>query len=421
MLTAKELESEFQRVRSNSTALCGPLEAEDYCLQGMADASPPKWHLAHTTWFFETFVLKEWLADYQSWRPLFEHLFNSYYNAVGQPFSRPLRGMLSRPCVAEVMDYRRLIDERILSLMLANQDDNHLLKRIELGLHHEQQHQELLLTDIKYSFSLNPLLPAYQKADDGVCHADSALPKSVTPQWQDFEGGLLNIGCEGNGFCFDNETPVHQQFIQPFSLAQLPVTNGEYLQFIHDGGYHNAALWLADGWDQLQQRSLAAPLYWKEISPGHWRQFTLHGESEIDTQAPVCHISYYEADAFTRWSGTRLPTEYEWEYAARNLPVSGNFLGRGLFHPQRVENADSLAQIFGDVWEWTSSSYLPYPGYSPDSGAVGEYNGKFMCNQQVLKGGSCVSDNAHIRPSYRNFFHPGARWQFSGLRVARSI
>ena len=410
---------EFQRVRRNSLALCEPLEIEDYGLQGMASTSPPKWHLAHTTWFFETFVLRPYRPGYRPWHPAFEHLFNSYYNGIGTPFNRPQRGLLSRPAVAEVLRYRAAIDEQILELIADDSVVNReILARIELGLHHERQHQELLLTDLKYSFNLNPLKPAYHTP--AVAEEISAIEDAYP--WCTFEGGLVDIGASGNnGFAFDNEMPRHQQYVAPYALAQRPVSNGDFLAFLEDDGYRRAEFWLADGWDLIQREKLSAPLYWRHTESG-WRQFTLGGERALVAEEIACHLSYYEADAYARWIGARLPTEAEWEYAARNQAVAGNFAAQGLFHPRQAgADGNRLAQLFGDVWEWTASSYSPYPGYQPAAGAIGEYNGKFMSNQMVLRGGSCVSDAAHIRATYRNFFYPGDRWQFSGARLARSL
>ncbi|KJS05886.1 MAG: hypothetical protein VR73_11290 [Gammaproteobacteria bacterium BRH_c0] len=415
-MTPATIAAQFQRVRANSIALCEPLELEDYGLQAMASTSPPKWHLAHTTWFFETFVLVPYIHNYQRWHPAFEHLFNSYYNGIGTPFSRPQRGLLSRPSVSEVMEYRRAIDERILTLLESSQTlGRNILETIELGLHHEQQHQELLLTDLKYSFHVNPLQPAY-RASRRPAEVTQAEPEDP---WVAFEGGVVEVGAEGQGFCFDNETPRHRQYLEPFCLAWRPVSNSDVLAFMADGGYQRPELWLADGWDLVQRERLTAPLYWQRSDNG-WRHFTLAGQVPLVANQTACHLSYYEADAYARWAWARLPTEAEWEHAAKSQVVAGNFIDTGQCHPDVAVSSSPLAQLFGDVWEWTSSSYSPYPGYAPAAGAIGEYNGKFMCNQMVLRGGSCVSDRAHIRATYRNFFYPADRWQFSGLRLARS-
>lgn len=421
-LSGTQLGNEFQRVRKNSTALCAPLEIEDYGLQAMACTSPPKWHLAHTSWFFETFVLRPYVRDYQPWHPAFGHLFNSYYNGIGMPFNRPQRGLLSRPTVAEVQRYRAHIDEQVM-ILLASGDGGELdggpdvLSRIELGLHHEQQHQELLLTDLKYSFHINPLKPSY-------CHtlpATNSKNSDEKNSWQQFAGGVLEIGADNSSFAFDNETPRHRHYLEPYSLARRPVSNGDFLAFIEDGGYRRAELWLADGWDQVQRGNWCHPLYWRREGEC-WHQFTLAGEVPLIEAQTACHLSFYEADAYARWAGARLPSEAEWEYAAADQPVQGNFAAQGLFHPRPAAPANGqLAQLFGDIWEWTASAYSPYPGFKIATGAIGEYNGKFMSNQMVLRGGSCVSDAAHIRATYRNFFYPADRWQFSGLRLARSL
>lgn len=419
--TAHRLEKEYQRVRAQSVMLCEPLETEDYGLQAMDCTSPPKWHLAHTTWFFETFVLLVFDYRYQPWHPLFEHLFNSYYQGIGRPYARPRRGLLSRPTVEEIYEYRRVIDDRILDLMAgAGGDDPVILKRIELGLHHELQHQELLLTDLKYSFHVNPLLPSYRS---------SHLLKSPPLQplhWMDYPAQVHRIGANGNGFCFDNELPSHREFVESFELASRPVSNKEFLEFVLDDGYLRPELWLSDGWETVRNHNWRAPLYWryKNSSIGH---YSLFGESELDLDAPVCHVSYYEADAYARWAGARLPTEAEWEIAARSQPVAGNFLDSDILHPIGCRpsgcaaSSTPPAQLFGDVWEWTASAYSPYPGFRAATGAIGEYNGKFMSGQMVLRGGSCVSDAAHIRASYRNFFYPSDQWQFSGIRLARNF
>lgn len=415
--TTSHLADEFRRVREQSLTLCQPLEIEDYGLQAMANTSPPKWHLAHTTWFFETFVLRPFFPGWREWNPLFEHLFNSYYNGVGTPFHRPDRGLLSRPTVAEVHRYRRATDEQVMALLDSPEGEHpEVRRRLEMGLHHEHQHQELLLTDLKYSFHANPLLPAYQRP------ATAPARRAASPlRWVAFPEGVYHIGADGEDFCFDNERPRHRRFLEPFELASRPVTNGEFLAFMADGGYRRPELWLSDGWDEIQSENRQAPLYWRHTEEG-WRHFTLAGEVPVDPEAPVCHLSYYEADACARWADARLPTEAEWETAASGYPVAGNLLDSGLFHPAvNPTPGDGLVQLFGDVWEWTASAYGPYPGFRPAEGAIGEYNGKFMCNQMVLRGGSCVSDAAHIRATYRNFFYPPDRWQFTGLRLARSL
>jgi len=390
--------------------LCETLELEDFVVQSMPDASPVKWHLAHTSWFFETFVLAPHASGYRPFREGWDLLFNSYYVAAGPRHPRPERGLLTRPTVAEVRAYRASVDAALgafLASTAAAAPEAAAL--VELGLHHEQQHQELLLTDIHHAFSRNPLAPVFR--------ARPAPPPSVaTPlRWHQHEGGLVRIGHEGAGFAFDNEGPAHQAFLQPFDIASRPVTAGEYLAFIEDGGYQRAELWLSDGFAAAQAGGWEAPLYWTRREGGWWR-FTLHGEWPVDPGAPVTHVSYYEADAFARWAGSRLPTEAEWETAALSSPAGGQFVEDGWLEPLATAGDATLP---GGAWAWTSSPYVGYPGFRPAAGAVGEYNGKFMVNQLVLRGGSCLSPRSHLRPSYRNFFPPGARWQMTGIRLAR--
>lgn len=404
----------FEAVRAVTTSLAAPLSAEDCAIQSMADASPVKWHLAHTTWFFETFVLEPHAPGYRAFHPAFRVLFNSYYNAIGARHPRPERGMLSRPGRDEISAYRRHVDAAMCALLEHPLPDA-LAERVELGLHHEQQHQELIVTDLKHLFSRNPLKPAYL---EGAAPVSMAAPE---PHWIAFDGGMQQIGHAGDGFCFDNETPRHRVWLAPFAIASCPVTQGDFIAFIDDGGYRRPELWLAAGWDAVTAHGWQAPLYW-EYRDGAWFTFTLHGEAPVDPHAPVCHVSFYEADAFARWAGARLPTEAEWEVAARNAPREGNFLERGALQPLAPREAPppgALAQAFGDVWEWTRSDYGPYPGFRAAAGAIGEYNGKFMCGQYVLRGGSCATCADHIRLTYRNFFPPQARWQFTGLRLAR--
>ncbi len=403
----------FLAVRAQSEALTAPLETEDYGLQAMPDASPPKWHLAHTTWFFETFILLPFASGYRVFHPLYEHLFNSYYNGVGQPFSRPERGQLSRPTVAEVYAYRRHVDDALVALLAEPGDATHdeVLRRVELGLNHEQQHQELLLTDLKYSFSRNPLAPAYRTDLEPAAPSEDAQTQRGT---MGFDGGLVPVGA-ASGFAFDNETPRHQVYLAPFALADRLVTNGEYLEFVRAGGYAQHELWLSDGWSAVQSRDWRAPIYWRSEGED-WFEFTLGGERSLDLAAPVVHVSAYEADAYARWAGARLPTEFEWEHAASSRnDAGGNFVESDRLHP--VASGGST-QLFGDAWEWTSSAYGPYPGFKSEAGVLGEYNGKFMANQLVLRGGSCVTPESHVRASYRNFFYPPDRWQFSGIRLA---
>jgi ergothioneine biosynthesis protein EgtB len=384
-------------------------------VQSMPDASPTKWHLAHTTWFFETLVLSRFAESYQPYDPSFPFLFNSYYNAVGERIARPSRGTISRPSLEEVRRHRRAIDERVADILgLLSKDALAAAEPIvTLGLHHEQQHQELIVTDIKHAFGSSPLRPAYLEAPP------DAIRRETRPMgWVTYPAGIRWIGHEAPGFAFDNEGPRHKQYVGDFRLADRLVTNAEYLLFLDDRGYERPELWLSDGWDARRQHGWNAPLYW-EHTDGTWRALTLHGLEPIDPCEPVCHVSYFEADAYARWAGARLPTEAEWETAAREAAVEGNFVETNRFHPRPAPSIDSSpAQLFGDVWEWTQSAYLPYPGYRPAAGALGEYNGKFMCNQFVLRGGSCATPRSHIRPTYRNFFPPGARWQFTGIRLA---
>jgi ergothioneine biosynthesis protein EgtB len=408
------LAARYASVRAQTERLAEPLSAEDCALQSMTDASPTKWHLAHTSWYFETFVLEEAAPGYRVFRQPFRVLFNSYYNSVGEQYARPARGLLSRPSLDEVFAYRHHVDRHMAELLDKEPDlDPELCDVILLGLHHEQQHQELVLTDLKHAFGCNPLDPAYRDAPEPEPTAADALA------WHAYEEGLFQFGHDGRGFAFDNELPRHRFFLEAFELASRPVTNGEYLEFIEAGGYRQPTLWLSDGWATLQDRGWEAPLYWRRDRAG-FTTLTLSGRRALRPEEPVCHVSYYEADAFARWSGARLPTEFEWERAAAALPVEGNFAEDGRLHPgPAVRRADAPVQLFGDVWEWTGSPYVPYPGYRPPAGALGEYNGKFMSNQLVLRGGSCATPRSHVRSSYRNFFYPDARWQFSGIRLAR--
>lgn len=410
---------QYRRVRSFSEQLCEPLVTEDYVIQSMPDVSPTKWHLAHVSWFFETFLLSPAIPDYQSLHPQYAYLFNSYYNTLGARHCRPKRGLISRPTVQETYAYRQYVDEHVLNL-LEKLDERQLVELapiITLGLHHEQQHQELMLTDIKHVLSCNPLSPTY------VARAPIQSTSVPPVKWVSFPEGVYWIGHGGEGFAFDNEGPRHQQFVQEFQLASRLVTNGEYLDFLEDGGYKKPLLWLSEGWATVQQEEWQAPLYW-EKRDGRWWIMTLAGMREVELAEPVCHLSYYEADAYARWAGTRLPTEAEWEVAAHDVPVEGNFVEHGLYHPAPLNASATkgkLAQMYGDVWQWTQSSYAPYPNFKPGPGAVGEYNGKFMCNQYVLRGGSCATSRSHIRSTYRNFFPAHAQWQFMGIRLARGI
>jgi ergothioneine biosynthesis protein EgtB len=406
----------FAEIRTQTEALAAPLSPEDCALQSMPDASPVKWHLAHTTWFFETFVLAPHAPGYAVFDPHFRVLFNSYYHGVGDRHPRPERGLLSRPDLTTVRAYRAHVDPAMHNL-LTHDIATDLTALIDLGLHHEQQHQELILTDLKHLFSRNPLRPAYEARWPLLPVKPAALA------WHRHEPGMTSIGHRGDGFAFDNEEPVHQVFVAPFELASRPVTHGEFAAFIADGGYQRPELWLSLGFDVAQAQRWGAPLYWEERD-GRWWTFTLRGMAEIDPHAPVCHVSYFEADAYARWAGARLPTEFEWEVTAKEAAVDGNFVDSGVLHPlpsAGSANSSAPQQLYGDVWEWTSSSYAPYPGFRAAGGAVGEYNGKFMCNQYVLRGGSCATPASHIRATYRNFFPPEARWQFSGIRLARDV
>lgn len=405
----------FHDVRNQSEWLCKRLILEDYVVQTMPDVSPPKWHLAHVSWFFETFILLPYQSGYRPFHPLFNQLFNSYYQGIGVPFPRPQRGFLTRPSVAETYSYRNHVDTQMSDLIahLDRHPEHRKIRRlITLGLNHEQQHQELLLTDIKHIFAQNPLLPKYNAT--GNQH-ESLMP--VDLDWIKMPGGEVWLGHEGNGFCFDNELPRHRTLLNDFLLANRPVTNAEYLQFIEAGGYENPLLWLSDGWTTRQREGWQAPLYWRRIDE-RWQVFTLAGLKPLVPDEPVCHVSYYEADAYATWAGKRLPMEAEWEHAAHDKDTAGNFLDSECFHPLPATNGPGLLQQFGDIWEWTRSPYTAYPGYRPPEGAIGEYNGKFMCNQMVLRGGSCATPAGHIRKSYRNFFYPHNRWQFMGIRLA---
>ena len=438
----------YGRIRRRSEALCEPLEIEDYGVQPIVDASPPKWHLAHTTWFFETFLLAPFLKGYRAFHPSFEYLFNSYYNGVGRPFPRPSRGNLSRPTVAEVLAYRRHVDAAMERLLGA--EDAEVQARTELGLHHEQQHQELLVTDFKVTLGSNPLKPAYRaeksraptdaawQGGDGPSCEGRPLPQdegSALPlRFCRHGGGLARQGMDAGGaFCFDNESPEHRVWLEPFALANRPVTNAEYLEFIEDGGYAKPALWLSEGWAWVQAQGIEAPMYWRCAEDG-WREYRLGGESAVAPHLPVTHVSFYEAEAYAAWAAARLATEAEWEHVARESldnreppvrgAVAGNFADSGRLHPSPAsdvaEPGDAVPmQLFGDCWEWTSSAYRPYPGFTPLPGTLGEYNGKFMSGQQVLRGGSCATPQGHVRPTYRNFFYPPDRWQFTGIRLAK--
>jgi ergothioneine biosynthesis protein EgtB len=401
------LGARYSAVRDTTEELAAPLSPEDQTVQSMPDVSPTKWHRAHTSWFFETFLLEPSLPGYTAFDPDFAYLFNSYYESLGARHPRPARGILSRPRSSEVARYRASVDDAMQKL-ISSEIDPAVSDLVVLGLNHEQQHQELLLMDIKHVLSQNLPQPAYTTSDFG------GNGRSVPAARIDYEGGLCDIGLDGIGFSFDNELPRHSVYLEPFSLDARPVTCGQWIEFIEDGGYSRVELWLSDGWATCQQQGWEAPLYWSRTDTG-WQYYTLGGPRSVDEAEPVCHVSYYEADAFARWAGARLPTEAEWEVVAADLPVTGNFLDQRVLHPRPVTDKSSL---YGDVWQWTSSAYAAYPGFRPASGAVGEYNGKFMVNQYVLRGGCCATPAGHLRPTYRNFFPPFARWAFSGLRLA---
>ncbi|MEM9316665.1 MAG: ergothioneine biosynthesis protein EgtB [Pseudomonadota bacterium] len=407
-----QLERKYREVRAASVALCETLAPEDFVVQSMPDVSPTKWHLAHITWFFERFVLKPNLEGYRPFNEKFDFIFNSYYYTVGQMHQRPRRGLLSRPTVDEVMAYRRHVDSAMDTLLHRPQEDSELNQLVTLGLHHEQQHQELILTDIRHVLFQNPLEPAFRPP--------RPVPSAKAPPMKFIAGpdGLAEIGHEGQEFAFDNETPRHRVLLQPHAIANRPVTNWDFREFILDGGYRECRLWLSDGWSKLQSEGWERPLYWSEDLRS---EFTLAGRIDLDDNAPVSNLSYYEADAFASWAEARLPTEAEWEVAAANEAIEGNFVDNGNLRPVSAAETGDRQQLFGDVWEWTRSPYAPYPGFKPLAGSLGEYNGKFMCSQLVLKGGSCATPLSHIRSTYRNFFYPDTRWQFSGLRLARDL
>jgi ergothioneine biosynthesis protein EgtB len=405
------LRERYRAVRSFTDGLVAPLAPEDMMVQSMPDASPAKWHLAHTTWFFETFLLSEFLPGYKPFDPDFRTVFNSYYKGLGKHPMRSTRGNFSRPTLDRVLAYRAAVDEAMEKLIQADPPAR-AGEIIVLGLNHEQQHQELIVTDMKHAFWSQPLQPSYVERGQVAKAYD---PGKLT--WSSFDGAEVEIGHRGDGFAFDNELPRHRLLLQPFRLANRLTTNREYLNFMEDGGYRRPELWLSDGWDTVNQQGWEAPFYWERDGDA-WLVFTASGVRPLELDEPVCHVSFYEADAFARWSGARLPLEAEWEHAAQACEVAGNFADSQLFHPQAVSRPEGLTQIYGDVWEWTASPYVGYPGFRPEVGAVGEYNGKFMCNQFVLRGGSCATPQSHIRASYRNFFPPPARWQFMGIRLA---
>jgi ergothioneine biosynthesis protein EgtB len=413
---AHRLRERYADVRAATAGLAAPLSPEDQAVQSMPDASPTKWHLAHTTWFFETFVLSRFVPGYRAADERYAYLFNSYYEAVGPRQPRPRRGAMTRPSLDEVRAYRDTIDERMDAFLDEPPGGAEALDRIELGLHHEQQHQELILTDIHHALWSSPLRPAYRPDSRPA----SGIAEVPALEWTSHPGGLVEMGSDGSGFSFDNERPRHRVFLEPFQIGGRAVTAGEYLRFVEDGGYRRPDLWLADGWAAVQENGWTAPQYWN-LGPGGWSEFTLAGTQPLRLDAPVSHVSYYEAEAFARWADARLPTEAEWETLAAAGPAEGHFVESGTLAPERAIGIPDggPAQMFGDVWEWTASAYLPYPRFRPLEGELGEYNGKFMSGQMVLRGGSCFTPRTHIRATYRNFFPPAARWQMSGLRLAR--
>ena len=407
----------YRKVRTATERLAAPLSPEDCTVQSMADASPVTWHLGHVSWFFEIFCLEPHTADYRSPTPAYRTLFNSYYQGVGPQHPRPRRGLLTRPSFSQVVSYRRHVDDRVSELLDADRLGSAEKAIVELGLHHEQQHQELILTDVKHLLAQNPLGPSYR---DDLQVAPTT--RSPARRWLRFDTAIRSIGHGGPGFHFDNEAPRHDALVPGFEIATRPVTNGEYREFMADGGYERPELWLSDGWDTVCAGRWGAPCYWRRHGDADWHDFTLAGICPVDPEAPVAHVSYFEADAYARWAGARLPSEQEWETAARGQHPTGNFAESDFLKPIPARaHGSGTVQLFGDVWEWTRSPYSPYPRYRPPSGVLGEYNGKFMCNQFVLRGGSCATPRHHVRPTYRNFFPPAARWQFSGIRLARDL
>jgi ergothioneine biosynthesis protein EgtB len=410
---ASLLAEHFADTRNQTEKICAPLRTEDYVAQPIVDVSPPKWHLAHTTWFFEEFILHKYMKGYKPFHPEYAFLFNSYYISMGERWQRPMRGNLTRPGVEEIYQFRKYVDEHMMEF-LENGCSKEVEELLMIGINHEQQHQELLMTDIKYILGSNPLFPAY---DNSI-----RIPKADDPgelRFDVFDEGVYPIGFEGEGFCYDNELAAHQVFLHKFGLANRLITKGEYLDFMRDGGYSQHHLWLSDAWDWINENEVTSPLYWHNID-GTWYEYTLAGLKPVDENAPMTHVSLYEADAYSHWAGLRLPTEFEWETACRKLHKSAtnqdNFVDRGILHPYQTSQ---LHDMLGNTWEWTNSAYLPYPRYKKAPGAIGEYNGKFMMNQMVLRGGSCATPQNHIRISYRNFFHPYLRWQFTGIRLAK--
>lgn len=421
-MTRQELVNYYNRVRRVSEQICQPLTTEDHVIQPIIDVSPPKWHLGHTSWFYEAIFLEKMLPGYTVYDPQYAYVLNSYYESLGIRVDRDRRGSLSRPTVSDIKAFRIHVDKKMIQLIETIDEGKwtEFSKMLVLGLNHEQQHQELLITDIKYILGTNPLLPAYLES---VPERVSAQPQVAAATWISFTGGLTGIGYQGEGFYYDNERPVHKVFLQDFKLQNRLVTNGDFLEFVEDGGYQDFRHWMSDGYATVQDQNWQHPLYWIQRD-GEWMEFTLYGLQKLNRSAPVCHVSFYEADAFAQWAGKRLPTEAEWEYAARSSKPSkkhANFYDSGFYHPvplQKEDSANQMQQLYGDVWEWTNSAYLAYPGYRRGPGPLGEYNGKFMINQMVLRGGSCATSEDHARLSYRNFFQADKRWQFKGFRLA---
>ncbi len=423
----QSLQSRFRQTRQQSVDACALLVIEDFGLQAEAFTSPPKWHLAHTSWFFETFLLKPFLNHYRSPNEQYQNLFNSYYNGVGGQFPRPHRGLLSRPTVDEVMSYRAHVDNAVTQLLEESEhpERDTIISRCRLGIEHEQQHQELFYTDLKFSLHANPLLPCYSRTTQpsAIAEQDEVIPCEL--QWREYPPGLVSVGSDidkigEKAFAFDNEGPRNSVYLHAYALANRLVTNSDFQAFVDDGGYQRPEFWLADAWAIVQEHNWQQPLYWQD-NDGHQLQFTLHGLQPRLPNQPMCHLSGYEADAYANWAGARLPTEFEWEFAASSQPFSALEFDPKVLHPTSAKGGEPLSQLYSDCWQWTGSAYRPYPGFRASAGAIGEYNGKFMANQWVLRGGSCVSQTRHVRPTYRNFFYPQDRWQFSGLRLAKDL